>query len=851
MSELGAAASSSAAFRPQLRIVSRPQPHQDESPLHSTDELLQLAESAHEEVAAWAAKTLLRLDPASAAPLLERLAGTAPTSTVETLLLTVLGERAPLPPACLDALLARRDPTIRDLTLLASLLSGPPLPITSFEESDAGRTALWLSDVALGGATRLEPLADTNTSDLVDMVLLDAAHEWLQPLAADRVMQIFLQAAKLPTAAPGALIVSHLAARLGVPEAADYLCGVMDLSIPSGLAQNMFPPIRRASPWAFKDDEIVELARELASARPSAVPPLASRALARTRGLRRTLLETAPAWQRALAGLTARTFEAAELVMVDLSAPARLGPYANVAGPLVAAALLAAARDSAWIDGFADDDRMFVRALSRARVAAAAPEEVVERAGHLEASRLIDIVAEETRRADPASLSLPLSVVETWGEEAWTDATLKLLLLNGQSFELSQRLFDALRPLSWTSVPKVARAVRLLPAPARSAALEYLADFPCRVTVEALLGAFPHYARSEWPGEYWNALAETGSLEAADKLAREWRAGEVTIARALSFVASIHPELEQRRRAILDDLRDCEEDLAGDRPPLLLPLHCSACGRTSEQVIDQLILAGESPDEASPTRILLCKYCGGVETWRHTRESLQRFDDALALELDEISRRGGTIPPAEARFLDIRRLGSVSGVFPPTPRAEWREAQDTLKQDPDHADALLTVGKLQRRGGWTRQATGPLSRLIQVHPDAVEGRIEYAFVRLERGRLDEAAEQYEKAAAMFCCTSLTGAERERLAKAIDELAAGLAKAGRQVPQLKREAGTGAPDLSASASFGGYEPSNGESFEETAMRLEREFDREQRPCPCASGKLYSNCCGTVVWQPFVS
>jgi hypothetical protein len=848
MGELGASAS---ALRPQLRILPLP-PARGETPLHSREELLRFVDLQDPELAGWAVKTLLRLDAGAGPELLERCASHAAAQTVETILLTLLGERTPLPERSIEILLDRSEPGIRDLVLLSSLLSGPPLELEAFEESAAGRAALWISDMALGGAPRFEPFPEERIPETIEVVLLDAAQEWLQGLPVDRVLQLFLQSAKLSTPTTGSLILCHLCSRLGFPEAAGFLSGAMDLSIPSSLAQDLFAPIRRTAPWTFQEPDIVELARRLACASPHGLSTLAAQALPLARALRPNLPPEAPAWHQALAELAAATHRTVELVLVDMASPGRLGPYANVAGPLMATALLAAARDAAWVEGFAgrpdDDDRAFARALARARVPAAAPEEAVERAVRIEASRMVDLVAEETRRADPASLSMPLAVIETWGDEAWVDATLKLLLLNGDSFELSQRLFDSLRPLGWSALPQVSRALRLLPASARTAALEYLAEFPCRRTLEALVNAFPHYARSEWPGDYWAALAETGAPEGAEKLAREWRHGEVTIARALAFLAKIHPDLAMRRRGILEDLRSNEAALEGDRPPLLLPLHCSACGRTSEHRIDQMILAGESPHEASPTRILICKYCGAPEAWRHTRESLQRFDDALARELDEIARRG-TIPPGEARFLDIRRLSGAVGEAVRTPRAEWRAAQDALALRPDDPDALLAVGRLLRRSGWARQAAAPLAKLVKGHPGHVEGRLEYAWIRFERGQLDQAAAEHDRAAAMFCCTSMTESERERLAAEFESLALALDKAGRKVRQLKLEPRTQAPDLGATASFGGFEPSNGESFAETALRLERELARE-RPCPCASGKPYRDCCGTVVWQPFV-
>lgn len=848
MGELGASASS---FRPHLKILSL-SPSLNETPLFSRDELLRLADSKDIDVASWAVKTILRLDTGAAPDLLDRYAPHAPAPILEIFLLNLLSERTPIPEPSIEPLLDRNDSVVRDLVLLSSLLSGPPLGIEPFESSTAGRAALWISDMALGSATRLEPLPEESISATVEVVLLDATQEWLQELAPDRVLEIFLQAAKLSTPIPASLILSHLSCRLGFPETANFLTGTMDLTIPTPLAQDLFSPIRRSAPWAFRDASVVELARRLACTRPHGLAMLAAQAVPIVRGLRPQLPQDAPAWQRAFADLALKTVSTSELVLIDMASPGRLGPYANVAGPLMATALLAASRDAAWIDGFAarDDDRSFVQALTRTRIPAAAPEEVVERAARIDAGRLVDLVAEEARRADPASLSMPLAVIETWGEEAWVNATLKLMLLNGNSFELAQRLFDSLRPLGWTALPQVSRAVRLLPASARTAALEYLADFPCRRTLETLINAFPHYARSEWPGEYWEALAETGAPEAADKLAREWRHGEVTIARAFAFLAKLHPDLAMRRRGILEDLRVNEAALSGERPPLLLPLHCSACGRTSEHRIEQMILTGESPEDASPTRILLCKYCGAPETWRHTRESLQRFDSALARELDEIARRG-TLPSSEARFLDVRRLvDSESGDPHRTPRAQWRAAQDALAVNPDDADALLTVGRLLRRSGWSRQAAAPLVRLIQSNPGHVEGRLEYAWVRLERGNLDQAAEEHDRAAAAFLCTSLTETDRGRLAAEFEALADALEKAGRNVRRVASLPDPlPAPDLSATAAFGGYEPSNGETFEETALRLERELARE-RPCPCESGKPYRDCCGTVVWQPFV-
>lgn len=849
MGELGASAS---AFRPQLRILSLP-PSLGETPIFSRDELLRLAVSDDVEVAGWAVKTILRLDAGAAPELLERFAAQAPVPLVETILLALLGERTPLPETSIETLLDRRDPTLRDLVLLSSLLSGPPLGIEAFEPSAAGRAALWISDTVLGSAPRSDLLVEESIPETVEVVLLDAVQEWMQPTTPERAIEIFLQASKLATPIPGSLILSHLCSRLGFPETASYLSGTMDLSISTPLAQDLFAPIRRTAPWAFRDAALGELARQLACARPAGLATLAAQALPIVRGLRPQVPQQAPAWQKAFAEHAITTLSTAERVLIDMASPGRLGPYANVAGPLMATALLAAARDAAWVGGFAtsDDDKTFVRALTQARCPAAAPEEAVERAARIDAGRMIDLVAEETRRADPASLSMPLAVIETWGQEAWVEATLKLLLLHGDSCELAQRLFDSLRPLGWSALPQVSRAVRLLPDCARTAALEYLAEFPCRRTLETLVNAFPHYARSEWPGEYWEALAETGAPEAADKLAREWRHGEVTIARALAFLAKIHPDLAMRRRGILEDLRANEAALAGERPPLLLPLRCSACGRTSEHRIEQMILTGESPEEAVPTRILLCKYCGAPETWRHTQESLQRFDDALARELAEIARRGA-LPAAEARFLDVRRLvDKEGGECHRTPRGQWRAAQDALAANPDDADALLAVGRLLRRSGWPRQAATPLARLLQSNPGHVEARLEYAWVRLERGQLDQAVEEHDRAAAAFCCTSLTEAERSRLTAEFEALAGALETAGRKPRRLvSAPEPLPAPDLSATAAFGGYEPLGGETFAETALRLEREMARE-RPCPCESGKPYRECCGTVVWQPFVS
>lgn len=142
---------------------------------------------------------------------------------------------------------------------------------------------------------------------------------------------------------------------------------------------------------------------------------------------------------------------------------------------------------------------------------------------------------------------------------------------------------------------------------------------------------------------------------------------------------------------------------------------------------------------------------------------------------------------AEAHFERARALGRLSqfkGIRGPGrgPRPRIRaDLEETLKRKPDHAGAMVALAlwhfELVQKGwlvaatqGADRARVEPLMRrAIELEPEAIVHRVEYARVLAAWGRKEEARKQLETALALPARTAADRYEKERAQKALAEL----------------------------------------------------------------------------------
>ena len=109
------------------------------------------------------------------------------------------------------------------------------------------------------------------------------------------------------------------------------------------------------------------------------------------------------------------------------------------------------------------------------------------------------------------------------------------------------------------------------------------------------------------------------------------------------------------------------------------------------------------------------------------------------------------------------------------------DLEETLKRKPDHAGAMVALAlwhfELVQKGwlvaatqGADRARVEPLMRrAIELEPEAIVHRVEYARVLAAWGRKEEARKQLETALALPARTAADRYEKERAQKALAEL----------------------------------------------------------------------------------
>jgi len=191
--------------------------------------------------------------------------------------------------------------------------------------------------------------------------------------------------------------------------------------------------------------------------------------------------------------------------------------------------------------------------------------------------------------------------------------------------------------------------------------------------------------------------------------------------------------------------------------------------------------------EATPQALVLAAQAASYHAMYVAKPEEKRawFERAEKAASQAIAQDPGL---AEAYFERARALGRLSqfkGILEalaeglaPRIRADLEE---TLKRKPDHAGAMVALAlwhfELVQKGwlvaatqGADRARVEPLMRrAIELEPEAIVHRVEYARVLAAWGRKEEARKQLETALALPARTAADRYEKERAQKALAEL----------------------------------------------------------------------------------
>ncbi len=291
-----------------------------------------------------------------------------------------------------------------------------------------------------------------------------------------------------------------------------------------------------------------------------------------------------------------------------------------------------------------------------------------------------------------------------------------------------------------------------------------LADMPTPAVAEFLDEQFEYYMPHPDVKSFIETLETVAAKRFLAPLCREWRAGEPVLGRAITFLATLHGVEDQQIRQIRREVAPLQRafkrfrEHAGQEPdsafqqmledsPFMLPLRCTACGRTYHYALQRVFVDPKQPGDVAIGQIVQCKGCGSLETYEQTSATrLTLTAEVLRLSLlarQRAAQTGQPAQPPESPLILQRPQIMAAGRRFNTVGEAYGFLREELQKHPESGELHRRFGLILKNGAQPDLALPYLLKAIALAPDDAEAYYNIVEMLVGQERYGEAIPHLE------------------------------------------------------------------------------------------------------------
>lgn len=316
------------------------------------------------------------------------------------------------------------------------------------------------------------------------------------------------------------------------------------------------------------------------------------------------------------------------------------------------------------------------------------------------------------------------------------------------------RVYAELGPADWLTI-----AGEVLENKTNAFYTAYGLMFLQRLPVEEAVGIIIDRWEEFWcfdKGIVLDCIEELGDQRFIRYLKTEWREGELKEGRLIQMLCQINGVKDAVLKKVDTDVKHWEKFLRRNKRimeefdlknlnkmPLLVDAICLNCRREFNYPVKDIHLI-EAPLEALIRDIMVCKFCGSVDSFNIDggfMETVTDYLDAMwrarhetGQQLDENDLDQATVKLTDAFNIEGRRVGSMEMV-------EYYQAK--CKEDPGNARSWYELANSFQIVKKAVYAVQCYQNCLKSEPVAVDAYIPLALIALENGDYEEAYNIFE------------------------------------------------------------------------------------------------------------